>query len=344
MTDIRLVSSNEAIIKRIQDGNWTEAELIRESGLPRGVVRGLIRDYGQEKKKRIKIRGPRRPPIQSAPPLPNSQNNAGSLLPERPQTRGADTVTRTLTRTIDQWILAGLIGLVGYGMGGVGVVINWNFAFSYGRTPMESYLLAFLAAGMDFCAVLLPSGMVNSLKAHRYGAAMVAFLVWVPCQSFSIVSGYGFSGDNIGATLYARSADAQRTADLKAELQALRAQREAIKEDRDAKVIEQLMLLAWGRIDTKNLKASNNCDNATSDGSAVVCAPWIQLKAARDSAIRRDTIDTKMADLSAQIAARPAVTSSLPENIETLRKAGLSGAATLVAGVLVAISRMLVAR
>jgi hypothetical protein len=182
------------------------------------------------------------------------------------------------------------------------------------------------------------------VKEHKYWTAVVAFLIWVPCQSFSIVSGFGYSGDNIGAAVAARAADAQRTADMKAELQALRAQREAIKEDRDAKVIEQLMLLAWGKIDTKNLKASNNCDNATSDGSAVVCAPWIQLKAARDSAVRRDAIDVKMADLSAQIVARPPATSSLSEKFETLRKAGLSGAATLVAGVLVAISRMLVAR
>jgi hypothetical protein len=341
MTDIRLVSSNEAIIKRIQDGNWTEAELIRESGLPRGVVRGLIRDYGQEKKKRIKIRGPRRPPVQSAPPVASSQNNAGSLLPERPQTGGADTVTRQpLTRIIDKWILAGLLGAAGYGAGAIGVLMNWFFAFSYG----QNVLLACLAGVIDFCAVLLPSAAVNLVKERKFWTAVLAFLIWVPCQSFSIVSGFGYSGDNIGAAVAARAAAAQRTTDMKAELQALRVQREAITESRDAKVIESLMSMEWGKVETKNQKSSDNCEHATKDGSATVCAPWLQLKAARDSAIRRDAIDVKMADLSAQIAARPPVTSSLSEKFETLRKAGLSGAATLVAGVLVAISRMLVAR
>src|SRR5262245_43635839 len=131
-----------------------------------------------------------------------------------------------------RWLIVAIVGLASTGLIAVSVSINFAFGSSFGRTAFESYAYGAAFGFADILKVAAPIVVANSFGNRKWGAALLALLLWGTFTACSAVSAIGFASANRTFTVDTRKVQAalnqSRLASLEADQSELRRLRERL--------------------------------------------------------------------------------------------------------------------
>jgi hypothetical protein len=186
-------------------------------------------------------------------------------------------------------IVASLVGLVAVTLGVFGLVANASFLGSFGAAGFSAVLLTALGVCIELLAMVLPMlAAVLSARKDRHGL-IIAWSIWGLCVALVLINSCGFSSRFIGDGVFAREQVTDSTTAKKAELAALRAQRQAVHELRSVAELDATLA---------TLKPNGKAHERAS--------------VSRAEAIARDTLDGKISTLESTLASAPAIASADP--------------------------------
>jgi hypothetical protein len=116
----------------------------------------------------------------------------------------ASRVTNTVTAS--RFNLAPVIlATASIGLAGVGVVVNGTFAHSLGSSNLAGWLFLAIGVAADAVALAVPSCAAGLWQAHRRGAALAGWSIWLVTFAFAVTAGLGFASINITDVTQARA-------------------------------------------------------------------------------------------------------------------------------------------
>ena len=131
-----------------------------------------------------------------------------------------------------RWIVVAIVGIASAGLLAVSVSMNFSFGSSFGRTALESYAYGAAFGFADILKVAAPIVVANSFGNRKWGAALLALLLWGTFTACSAVSAIGFASANRTFTVDTRKVQAalnqSRLASLEADQSELRRLRERL--------------------------------------------------------------------------------------------------------------------
>ena len=131
-----------------------------------------------------------------------------------------------------RWAIVTIVGIASMGMLAVSVSMNFAFGSSFGRTALESYAYGAAFGFADILKVAAPIVVANSFGNRRWGAALLALLLWGTFTLCSAVSAIGFASANRTFTVDSRTVQAalnqSRLASLEADQSELRRLRDRL--------------------------------------------------------------------------------------------------------------------
>jgi hypothetical protein len=131
-----------------------------------------------------------------------------------------------------RWIVVAIVGIASAGLLAVSVSVNFVFGSSFGRTALESYAYGAAFGFADIVKVAAPIVVANSFGNRRWGAALLALLLWGTFTACSAVSAIGFASANRTFMVDTRKVQAalnqSRLASLEADQSELRRLRERL--------------------------------------------------------------------------------------------------------------------
>ena len=146
-----------------------------------------------------------------------------------------------------RWAIVAIVGIASVGMLAVSVSMNFAFGSSFGRTALESYAYGAAFGFADILKVAAPIVVANSFGNRRWGAALLALLVWGTFTVCSAVSAIGFASANRTFAVDTRTVQAalnqSRLKSLEADQSELRRLRDQLASPELARR-ERLQLLA----------------------------------------------------------------------------------------------------
>ena len=95
-----------------------------------------------------------------------------------------------------RWAIVTIVGIASAGMLAVSVSMNFAFGSSFGRTALESYAYGAAFGFADILKVAAPFVVAKSLNRRKWGAAILALLVWGTFTLCSLASAIGFASAN----------------------------------------------------------------------------------------------------------------------------------------------------
>src|SRR5262245_3181072 len=131
-----------------------------------------------------------------------------------------------------RWIVVAIVGIASTGLLAVSVSMSFAFGSSFGRTAFESYAYGAAFGFADILKVAAPLIVANSFGNRRWGAALLALILWGTFTACSAVSAIGFASANRTFTADSRKVQAalnqSRLASLEADQSELRRLRERL--------------------------------------------------------------------------------------------------------------------
>ena len=132
-----------------------------------------------------------------------------------------------------RWIVVAIVVIASAGLLAVSVSMNFAFGSSFGRTAFESYAYGAAFGFADILKVAAPIVVANSFGHRKWGAALLALLVWgTHFTACSAVSAIGFASANRTFAVDSRTVQAalnqSRLASLEADQSELRRLRERL--------------------------------------------------------------------------------------------------------------------
>ena len=131
-----------------------------------------------------------------------------------------------------RWIVVAIVGLASAGLIAVSVSMNFAFGSSFGRTVFESYAYGAAFGFADILKVAAPLVVANSFGNRRWGAALLALLLWATFTLCSAISAIGFASANRTFAVDTRTVQGalnqSRLASLEADQSELRRLRERL--------------------------------------------------------------------------------------------------------------------
>jgi hypothetical protein len=300
MAKLRVVQpslTKDEVIVEIKDrGNVNVANLMARSGMTRGVVRGLIRDYAPDK---IKLQSRKRlnlipepeiaEPIPAPPPIPKTP---ASIMPR---------------------LIGAGCALIALAFGAGNAIMNYRFGASFGQDALSSVILGCLGLAIDGGALLLLPAAGALGEQRRYGLCLMAFLSWFPFVALSTGAAIGFAGSNIGDSLQDRAKVVESREAMKSAINLAQKERLRIMSTDSPEAIEIRIQNERGRLSGNNsLKTSKDCTDITLQISAVVCSTLTQLRLDKVEAENRIRLDDKIHQLAKRLEDVPAIASKDP--------------------------------
>jgi hypothetical protein len=197
--------------------------------------------------------------------------------------------------------LAAVLLLTGLSLGAIGLALNAMFAASLGRTPGASVLLAGIGVALDVLAMVLPATGATLWHRRRRMLALVAWSLWPTVLCMVLLSATGFAAGNLGDAVAGRARAAETVADLRHDLERLRAERAGIGEVKSpgeiAAAIERTRVAPWAL----------PCTSPDSAEARRACDPVMKLRQAQALAQRRDQLDVEVRQAEAKLEGLSAV-------------------------------------
>jgi hypothetical protein len=131
-----------------------------------------------------------------------------------------------------RWIVVLLVGIASAGLMAVSVTMNFAFGSSFGRTALESYAYGAAFGFADILKVAAPIVAAGTFAKRKWGATLLALLVWGTFTVCSAVSAIGYASANRTFTVDSRKVQAalnqSRLASLEVDQSELRRLRERL--------------------------------------------------------------------------------------------------------------------
>lgn len=172
-----------------------------------------------------------------------------------------------------------VLGAASLALAGIGLVVDAKYYGGMGHDP----ILQALGVVIDVIAITAPTVIRQTASIP---ARITGWLIWSGAVAMTLLATSGWSSQNIGDAVQARTIEATRTDSLLEHLKALQEQRKNIGELRSMRVIETSM--------------HNRCDKA--------CRR--QLATAKASAQQRDELDSQIRELAGSLATVKTVSSA----------------------------------
>ncbi len=307
---------NLEVLKAINEGNYTIDGLRKKFGISPSRLK---RDYGAKSNGRGRPKKPKpvsepkklgRPP-KAVPILSSPAVSEASFAPTQPNPKKVHFPQPSAPRPLDTLFIGLgfiLLSLIGQAVGGW---INWHYGYSFGgNDPIVSFACGMIGLVVDGGAWLWLPGARALWRKGNYFWSLIAFLAWLPFLGGSTYAALGFVGVHVGDVLQARGSVPELREGLIEQKERAKADRRAILEISNPDVLENQMNLALGSVPRKNRDSSKDCTEPTL--SAAYCADYVRLKGAYTAAKARVELDKTIDDLTAKIAALPAVGSKNP--------------------------------
>jgi hypothetical protein len=131
-----------------------------------------------------------------------------------------------------RWVVLIFVGGASAGLMAVSVAMNFTFGSSFGRTTLESYAYGAAFGFADILKVAAPIVAAGTFAKRKWGATLLALLVWGTFTVCSTVSAIGYASANRTFTVDSRKVQAalnqSRLASLEADQSELRRLRERL--------------------------------------------------------------------------------------------------------------------
>jgi hypothetical protein len=285
-----VAKSRKDAIREMERGNGDKADLRRRYPLIKQEIAGLIVTHCKNpilvpRRRRATLEKPddtyRDAPSKKQPPPDPTYRDAPSKY--APTYAG---------RVVGGCFI--LLGLVGAGVGGW---INCQFGLEAAGVPG-----ALIGVVVDGGAMLF---MVAAWELWRLRSflCVVAFVLWFFFVAGSTYAALNYTGVRLGDYFQSRDDVAAQRGDLASQIRRVEAQRAAIKEEGNAKVLEN-------RVATE-LTIEPRCARKSNLGT-YYCDTYNKLKDAWTNADARDKLDTTLTELHRQLDAKQAVASKNP--------------------------------
>jgi hypothetical protein len=199
------------------------------------------------------------------------------------------------------------------GLGGVGLLINAQFAASFGQSKAAAFLLGVIGVLVDLLVVLLPSVGPLLWRGRHHAAALAAWSIWPFLAALSIAAGIGFGADNMESTIVDRERAVHAVHGARAAVDRLRAERGTIAETRPTSVLEITLEHDRGVVDRDVWRATKGCHDVTVPSSASACANLMLTRQALALATRRDDVDAELRAAEEKLAGYQAISTADPQ-------------------------------
>lgn len=98
-----------------------------------------------------------------------------------------------------------LLTITAFGLALVGITMNGWFAHTLGSSQIAGWLFAAIGVAADLVALAVPTCAASQWAAHRRGAALAGWLVWLATFVFAVIAGIGFASVNISDVTASRA-------------------------------------------------------------------------------------------------------------------------------------------
>jgi hypothetical protein len=193
-----------------------------------------------------------------------------------------------------------------------GIRINAWYGGTLGRTAEASELLTGLSVSADILAMMLPATGRAMWTMRRHAAAATAWLLWVITIAIALMATVGFAALNIADTTAARGKVVAESALLTARIGRLATERAGIGETRPVAALEAELQRVQPSANAV-WRTTSGCRDITLPASGEACAGVLSVRSAIAAAQRRDALDAELREATAELARRPAVTTSDPQ-------------------------------
>jgi hypothetical protein len=153
-----------------------------------------------------------------------------------------------------RWVIILSAGLASAGLIAVSVTMNFAFGSSFGRTAIESYAYGAAFGFADILKVTAPVVAAGTFANRKWGATLLALLVWGTFTACSAVSAIGYASANRTFTVDSRKVQAalnqSRLASLEADQSELRRLRERLAAPEVARSERLQLTAAAQRLET----------------------------------------------------------------------------------------------
>lgn len=173
---------------------------------------------------------------------------------------------------------------------GASATMNYMFASSLGKTPLEGYILGTVSVSVDVLKALLAVFVAKALREGQRGFVIIGGGAFLLFAIGSFVAAAGFASSNRGAVTETRRAAAQILIETEQDLVQANEKRAALPSHRPAPMIEAA--IAALHIDAR-WKASQGCAAPSTTGQRELCAQAATLRvefAAAREALRLDDL------------------------------------------------------
>jgi hypothetical protein len=193
---------------------------------------------------------------------------------------------------------------------GLGLVMNAQFAASFGRSNEAALLLATIGALIDVLVVMLLSVGCRLWGSGNRAAGSAAWCLWLFVTGMSLLAGAGFGASNIGDAIADRDRVVHEVVGVRAIVDRLRAERTAGTETRSTTALQAQSERERALIDRNVWKVTRGCHDVTILDSAAACSAIMATRQALAAAARRDTVEAELRAAEEKLATLPAIQSA----------------------------------
>ena len=286
--------TEEDVASEARNGNRKVSNLMKRSGLSRGIVRRIVDDNPSDAVSAPKRQKRNLLPVDIPTPKPPADR-------AKPKPISKPIVRRIVGAAV---LVTAIVFAAGNGF------MNFQFGASFGHDESSRMVLGWVVFAADLGALFLFATAGYLREEGHYFLAFLALLSWALCLGLSGGSALGFASGNIADSLQARGSVPEQRDSLTALKKRVVAYREAITETGDQKILENQMNLALGSVPNKNRISSEDCTKPTI--SAELCRDYNRFHDAYVAAVSRDALDDQITSLTAKIAALAPISSKDP--------------------------------
>ena len=182
----------------------------------------------------------------------------------------------------------------------VSVCANLRYGLSLGKNPMDKATYAIASVGADIFKIAAPLFALSLWERRFHILAMMAFVLWIGCVSWSMASAPGFVLSSRGEAIADRAAEAATRHGWEAKVERAEGQLATIGRHRPADVV--MAELASMAVAPRIWRRSRNCADLVLEESRVACAPVVGLRKELAAAEAAERLETQLVAGRAQLA------------------------------------------
>lgn len=215
-----------------------------------------------------------------------------------------------------------VFGAAGFGLEGISIAINHDFARSMVSHVWAAHLYGAAFVAVDVIKVALFSELAIVAEQRRYVRLLGYFVFWLMTCAISVYAAAGFASKNFGDTVAERGAAKTKSTGVNQDLDQARADLAAMERTRPSATITQEKNDAAGRVTKAMWETTNECKDTQAKGATAACEKHGRLASEEAAALAREATQRRVDELAAKQHQAPVVGSADPSAEGIARHSG----------------------